>query len=162
VKLASGDASRDQRYLIDGDHIPFHAGETSGNVAHLALALMAELGACMQMITSDIAQATDLDVASKRWLQRLMALVALIEQVNETHNTPITGQGRSHREKRSALPKSSVSQSSTFTTREREIMGLTRKGYPPRRIAKHLQLSVTTVYTHLRNIRRKRRLLDIP
>ena len=162
MKLASDNAPRGQRYLIDGAHTPLHAGETVGNISHLALALMAELGACMQMITSDIAHAADLDVASKRWLQRLMALVALIEQVNETHNTLIIGQDRSHSEKRSALPKPSVSQSSIFTTREREIMGLTRKGYPPRRIAKHLQLSVTTVYTHLRNIRRKRRLLDIP
>jgi DNA-binding CsgD family transcriptional regulator len=44
-----------------------------------------------------------------------------------------------------------------LTAREREVLKLTQKGYPPRRIAPCLVVEVETVYTHLRNIRRKQR-----
>lgn len=44
-----------------------------------------------------------------------------------------------------------------LTAREREVLKWTQRGYPPRRIAPRLVVSVETVYTHMRNIRRKQR-----
>jgi DNA-binding CsgD family transcriptional regulator len=50
-----------------------------------------------------------------------------------------------------------VSELTALTAREQEILALADRGIPPRKIAKRLQLSVQTVYTHLRNARRKQR-----
>ena len=44
-----------------------------------------------------------------------------------------------------------------LTVREREVLRLWQRGYSPRRIALRLVISVETVYTHTRNIRRKQR-----
>jgi DNA-binding CsgD family transcriptional regulator len=108
------------------------------------------------MVTSDIAHAADLSEASMRWLQRLMALTALIERARGIDPVGHTGPHGKHR---SPLADHSAVQPPQLTAREREIMALTRKGYPPRKIAQRLQVSVETVYTHLRNARRKQRIL---
>jgi DNA-binding CsgD family transcriptional regulator len=176
VKLASGDVSRGRQYLIDGDHLPIdhevtphldpYAGDslhitdnlnTTDNIAHLALMLMAELGACLQMISSDIARATDLSDASTRWLQRLTALMALIERAGGTYPN---GKTEPHAEHHLPELTHSGARLPKLTAREAQIMALTRKGFRPRTIARRLQLSVETVYTHLRNARRKERFLE--
>ncbi len=157
MKLASGDSPRIQRPLYDIEIVDPRSGTSPRDLAHLAYILMIELGACLQMITSDIAHAADLDVARARWLQRLTALTALIERAHGTH--PI-GNPAPHVKQRSPVSGHSGVQPPRLTAREREIMALTRKGLPPRKIAQRLQLSVETVYTHLRNARRKQRVID--
>jgi DNA-binding CsgD family transcriptional regulator len=158
VKLASGDSLRSQHHAKDVVTVDPHGSETPRGLTHLALILVTELGACLQMVTSDIAHATDLGEASTRWLQRLMALAALIERAQ--HSTYPVGHTQPHLEPRSPLPRHSDARPPKLTARERELMALTRKGIPPRTIARRLQLSVETVYTHLRNARRKQRALD--
>lgn len=44
-----------------------------------------------------------------------------------------------------------------LTAREYQILNMANNGHMPRKIAKSLHLSVKTVYTHLRNARRKQR-----
>lgn len=156
MKLASGDPPRSQHHAKDVVTVGPRGSESPRSLAQLALILVTELGDCLQMVTSDIARAADLGEASMRWLQRLMALAALIERANAMY---LTGQDQPHLDHRRTLPMHVETKLPRLTAREREIMELTRKGYPPRRIAKHLQLSVKTVYTHLRNIRQKQRLL---
>lgn len=170
-----------------------HTEDPSFGVARLALVLMTELGACLQLISRDIARATNLDEASARWSERLMALAEMIERATGRYTAHKGRHNRAlpHSASASATnsvpqprqelpiphptqhptqhshPKSSAltylqPQPLKLTAREREVVALTRRGYPPRRIAKHLQLSVETVYTHLRNARRKQRLTDPP
>lgn len=161
MKLASGDSLRSQHHQYHAKDIVTvdpHGSESPRSLSQLAFILMTELGACLQMVTSDIAHAADLGEASVRWLQRLMALAALIERTQ--HGTYPTGHTRPHMEPRGPLSGRSDDRLPKLTARESEIMALTRKGYPPRTIAKRLQLSVETVYTHLRNARRKQRMLD--
>ncbi len=157
MKLASGDSPRSQHHAKDVVTVGPRGSESPRGLAQLALMLMTELGACLQMVTSDIAHAADLSEASMRWLQRHMALTALIERAQ--HGIYPVGHTGSHGERRSPLAGHSAVRSPQLTVREREIMALTRKGYPPRKIAQRLQLSVETVYTHLRNARRKQRIL---
>jgi DNA-binding NarL/FixJ family response regulator len=138
--------------------------------------IMVELSACFQMLLTDVAQASDLKVAGRRCVERLRDLAAYIESTlsiaenadnqnqssdllsssmaNNTHlpaNTPHT---HLHTHSRSEHTSSSA-----LTMRENEILRLNEKGLPPRKIAARLQLSVKTVYTHLRNIRSKQRKL---
>lgn len=199
MKLTSSDSRRDTRHVVDAttrDRDP-HTRAAPRELAQLALMLIVELGACLQMITGDIARATDLDEASTRWLARLIALVALIEQAAGKHalqseipdrasQTPATnlppttssahmrtrpqaqrqhtpGPGHNNHSRNrvtSTSPARSYPRSLRLTEREREIVVFTQKGYTPRKIARRLQISVETVYTHLRNARRKQRLLD--
>ncbi len=158
MKLASGDSLRSQHHAKDIVTVDPRGSETPRSLSQLAFILITELGACLQMVTSDIAHAADLGEASVRWLQRLVALAALIERAQ--HGTYPIGHTRPQMEPRGPLPERSDDRLPKLTARAREIMALTRKGYPPRTIAKRLQLSVETVYTHLRNARRKQRMLD--
>lgn len=156
-------------------------------MVRLALSLMGELSACLQMITNDIACATNLEEASARWLQRVMDLKVMIESASESQSTPqrrsryqgqitvpssssiantvdLSAQSQLElspwRSDRNAPPKHSSHHLLKLTPREREILELTEKAYPPRKIARSLQITVDTVYTHLRNARRKQRRLD--
>lgn len=158
MKLASGDSLRSQHHAKDIVTVDPRGGESPRSLSHLALMLMTELGACLQMVTSDIAHAADLGEASVRWLQRLVALAALIERAQ--HGTYPIGQPALHVQQHNSLPELSDTRPLRLTAQEREIMALTRKGLPPRKIAQRLHLSVETVYTHLRNARRKQRMLD--
>lgn len=56
------------------------------------------------------------------------------------------------------FPSSSTSPSSVLTGREREVLQLIAEGWPTKRIAAHLYVSVKTVETHRRQIMKK---LDI-
>ena len=158
MKLASGDSLHSQRLAKDIVTADSHSSEAPRSLSQLAFILMTELGACLQMVTSDIAHAADLGEASMRWLPRLTALAALIERAQ--HGTYPIGHIRPHVEPHGPLSGHSDDRLPKLTAREREIMALTRKRYRPRTIAKRLQLSVETVYTHLHNARRKQRMLD--
>ncbi len=162
------------------------ASQVSPDLFHLALRLIAELGACIQMIASDLLhaheeahEAQDLDLAAHRWAQHLRAVIALVEELGNgsarerersvgiptlrplvapyatatTQTEP--GSSRLARPMRRARPTSALASPVRLTPREREVLRLAERGYPPRIIAKRLYLSVETVYTHRRNIRRK-------
>jgi DNA-binding CsgD family transcriptional regulator len=145
------------------------AYQTPHTSMRLALALITELSACLHMITRDIARPKDLEMASLRWGERLAALMQAIEQVVRRE-----GAERPRQKYATSLPSipnaSSLQQAfdgeltklaghpgrhPRLTPREREVMELARRGYPPSKIARRLHLSVQTVYTHLRNVRRK-------
>jgi DNA-binding CsgD family transcriptional regulator len=164
----------------------------------LGLWLITELSACVQRVSSDLAQAQaadDLEPAQQRWAQQLRALAETAEGAStrqcasllpsetplhelppyprrNASTQPITGATR--------IPVASVASPDAaaeqtpqempinpplaasfrwipLTAREREVLKLTQRGYPPRRIAPRLVVEVETVYTHLRNIRRKQR-----
>jgi DNA-binding CsgD family transcriptional regulator len=230
---------------------PSRAPAASREPFPFTLILLAELSACVHLITSDIAHTRNLEAARAGWIERLRAIIAMIEgastrperqrrmarrgdelqaapvvlpisdAVGDTVDITIDDAGDEDRDaatfpQTGAPPKhsgrSTVSTASTMlavperprlpgrstrsvlseptglreqsdrapasiiaiqakivpaqatplralrlTAREREIMKLARRGVPPRAIARRLQLSVQTVYTHLRNIRRKQR-----
>ena len=101
MKLASGDSLRSQHHAKDIVTVDPHSSEAPRSLSQLAFILMTELGACLQMVTSDIAHAADLGEPSVRWLQRLMALAALIERTQ--HGTYPIGHTRPHVEPRGPL-----------------------------------------------------------
>lgn len=145
--------------------------ESHDEKANLISILMVELSVCFQMILTDVAQTSDLEEVGRRWVERLRSLATFIESSLSVYETK-DGQDQS----RDALSSVTASadlpgivskthsrieskSSSGLTLREFEILNLSEKGFPPRKIAARLQLSVQTVYTHLRNIRSKQRKL---
>ena len=176
-------------------------GETFPDLSHLALRLIAELGACVQMVSGDLAQAStqvgdaaDLEAARQRWARQLRALADMVELAEGEYaaappsELPLSALPPYPRRNRAtqpitvatripvASPNEPAEQTSEtmppmpinpplpatyrwvpLTAREREVLKLTQRGYPPRRIASRLIIEVETVYTHLRNIRRKQR-----
>jgi DNA-binding CsgD family transcriptional regulator len=178
--------------------------ETPHDIARLALLLMGELSAFSQMIISDIIRATDLDVASTRWLQRLTALPSVIERAMGGNVRSSRGGSDGSGRREMAAATATLTRTDTFnavaaipsdrsgtaadgepfdlevvvghgsrhvseahmhhfptrlTAREYQILNMANNGHMPRKIAKSLHLSVKTVYTHLRNARRKQRRL---
>lgn len=198
-----GDSLENEGQALAARSAGSRIGKAPLEIAQLAFIFMAELSACLQMITSDIAHSRDLDEASAHWMQRLMALAAMIERAFgprgseqrdagkvvrlaasadtlDTHATSVDDATNLESNSIFRLSQTEISPShgaghdtrSTvngqsyrrllqlrLTAREREIVELTNKGYPPRKIARRLQLSVRTVYTHLRNVRQKQRVL---
>ena len=60
----------------------FQSSDESPDLSHLALRLIAELSACVQQVSSDLAQAQaadDLEAAHQRWAQQVRALATLAE-----------------------------------------------------------------------------------
>jgi DNA-binding CsgD family transcriptional regulator len=55
-------------------------GELPRDFARWVKAFIVEMSACLQMVTADFYAGTDLEEASARWVQRLLALVAFIER----------------------------------------------------------------------------------
>jgi DNA-binding CsgD family transcriptional regulator len=159
VRTAYGDPLEKKYHTTGVKSVTPHTSEAPRDIADLGRILMVELGACLRMITSDVARAAELDEARTRWVRRLMALAALADQGVEKYDSGYERPDLGHR---SISPGTSNLRSLKLTTCEREIVVLTQKGYPPRKIARRLQLSVQTVYTHLRNARRKQRLLESP
>ena len=185
------EGEQDQQHLLASSAVS-DVGETSLNLSHLALRLIAELSACVQQVSSDLAQAQaadDLEAAHQRWAQQVRALATLAEgsppgqdasllpsemplsalppypRRNAT-TLPITADTRlpvasPHEQAPERLPINPPLPATyrwvPLTAREREVLKLTQRGYPPRRIASRLIIEVETVYTHLRNIRRKQR-----
>ena len=183
----------------DDQHIPgsdaVSTSETSPDLSYLALTLIAELSACVQRVSSDLAQAggsRDLELARQRWAQRLRALADMVELAEGEYaaappsDLPLSALPPYPRRNRATRPFLTAAQAQhaeqaqqaqeaagtmpiapplplvayrwmPLTRREREVLKLTQRGYPPRRIASRLIVSVETVYTHLRNIRRKQR-----
>ena len=165
----------------------------------LALGLIAELSACVQRVSSDLAQtstqAGDLEAARQRWAQQLRALANMAEDCTpdgasllpsemplsalppyprrNATTQPITvatripvaspdapdapGDEQISREMPINPPLPASYRWVPLTAREREVLKLTQRGYSPRRIALRLTITVETVYTHTRNIRRKQR-----
>ena len=174
-------------------------GETFPDLSHLALRLIAELGACVQMVSGDLAQAStqvgdaaDLEAARQRWARQLRALADMVELAEGEYaaappsDLPLSALPPYPRRNRATRPFLTAAQAQhaeqaqqaqeaagtmpiapplplvayrwmPLTRREREVLKLTQRGYPPRRIASRLIIEVETVYTHLRNIRRKQR-----
>lgn len=196
MEQVNADGPREEQRLLASDSVSY-ADEAPSNLFHLALRLIAELSACVQRVSSDLAQAQagerdELESAHHRWAQQLRALAAVAEGnlegahatslPSETplsalppyprHNAttqPITLTTRVPVASSDAAPEPSSQEMPInpplpasfrwvpLTAREREVLKLTQKGYPPRRIATRLIIEVETVYTHLRNIRRKQR-----
>lgn len=198
--LSDGDLLQEKQNTRPPSDTDFLFKEAPHDIARLALLLMGELNAFSQMIISDIARATDLDVARTRWLQRLIALPTVIEHatggndrssrggsdcrgsramaaatathtgiLNAVAATPSDRSGTAADgepfnlevvvERRSRqVSEAHVHYCPTrLTAREYQIMNMANNGRMPRKIAKSLHLSVKTVYTHLRNARRKQR-----
>lgn len=182
-----------EQHPLTNNTVP-DVGEMFADLNTLGLALIAELCACMQRVSSDLAQLHDvfdagaLEMARQQWAQHVRAVADLTEghaatllpsetplhelppypRRNAT-TQPITLTTRVPVASSDAAPEFSSQEmpinpplASTYrwvplTAREREVLKLTQKGYPPRRIATRLIIEVETVYTHLRNIRRKQR-----
>lgn len=117
----------------------------SQDTVRLAIFLMAELGAFIETISEDIARGQDLEIARTRWRLHLNALAASL--------LPSSSPA-------SSMPTPHASDPQPLTPRESEIIVLAQHGVPPKKIARQLQLSVQTVYTHLRNARHKLRVSD--
>ena len=199
----SQEGEQGKQSLLTNSDVP-DTGETYADLHTLGLLLIAELSACVQRVSSDLAQAHDaldagdLELARQRWAQQLRALADLAEMAegvparqqatllpSETPlsalppyprrnatTQPITVDARipvasaaspdatsepSSQEMPINPPLASTYRWVPLTAREREVLKWTQRGYPPRRIAPRLVVSVETVYTHLRNIRRKQR-----
>lgn len=86
MRLSQGDLRRNEQRLPPGNDATPRIDQPR-DVASLVLILIVELSACLQMITSDIARSADLEEASARWLQRLMALTAMIERATGPGST---------------------------------------------------------------------------
>lgn len=68
--------------------------EAPYDMTRIALIFINELSACLQLIISDIARARDLEEASARWVQHLIALAAMIERATEDHAARSSRSGR--------------------------------------------------------------------
>ena len=173
----------------------FQSSDESPDLSHLALRLIAALSACVQRVSSDLAQARDagdLEEARQQWAQQLRALADLAAGAPTGQQTALLPSETPLHELPPYPRRAGTTQPITATTRvpvastddpadqapetmpinpplapsyrwvplparEREVLKLTQKGYPPRRIAPRLVIEVETVYTHLRNSRRKQR-----
>ncbi len=197
MEMSQGDIQDDKQQRAYG-HGELPSSEFSGDTVQLALLLITQLGACLQMIANDMMRPTNLEEARVRWMKRLEILIALITHASRPHESIDEQPHASHQSRQtrltvsatdpmlsgpslasmeSTLPPATLTASlprksthlltpdrhtaTRLTTREREILALANKGYPPRKIAARCQLSVQTVYTHLRNARRKQRSLGV-
>lgn len=82
MKLVYREAQYNERQALVANNDGSERDEAPQDSARLALMLIAELSACLHMITGDIVRATDLDEARTYWSRRLMALVELIERTS--------------------------------------------------------------------------------
>lgn len=196
MEQVNADGPREEQRLLASDSVSY-ADEAPSNLFHLALRLIAELSACVQRVSSDLAQAQagerdELESAHHRWAQQLRALAEMAEGAPARQQaillpseTPLSTLPPYPRRNATTQPITVATRipvasadmpddqepetmpinpplASTYrwvplTAREREVLKWTQRGYPPRRIAPRLVVSVETVYTHLRNIRRKQR-----
>src|SRR5215469_11890509 len=152
---------QEMRYLMSSSPLD----ETHIDTATPISTLMVELSACLQMILMDIAQTSQLEESGKRWAERLRSLATFIEFTlgiytgadEQSQPGEVLTSGARHADIPSSAShthsNSAPQSSAALTLREFEIMSLSKKGLPPRKIAARLHLSVQTVYTHLRNIR---------
>lgn len=122
------------------------ADDTPQEIAHVALSLMVELGALVHLFTMDVTRGGDLEEVARRWVQRLMTLVEMLERIAGTRGeqrfpaangtmpirTAPHSEHSSVRDDDQDRTRPRSRQSLRLTTREREIMELTRKGYPPK------------------------------
>ena len=179
----------------DDQHIPgsdaVSTSETSPDLSYLALTLIAELSACVQRVSSDLAQAggsRDLELARQRWAQQVRALADMAEgkradllpsetplhvlppyprragttqPITATTRVPVASPDDPADQAPETMPINPPLPATyrwvPLTIREREVLRLEQRGYSPRRIALRLVITVETVYTHTRNIRRKQR-----
>ena len=191
------EGEQDDQHVLDNDTVS--TSDAPPDLPHLGLRLIADLSACVQRVSSDLAQAQDapdagdLELARQRWAQQLHALAdlaagnpagqraSLLPSETPLHalppyprragtTQPITTSTRvpvdssddpAAQAMGTTMPINPPLPASyrwvPLTVREREVLRLWQRGYSPRRIALRLVISVETVYTHTRNIRRKQR-----
>ena len=196
-QVEQGREMQGEHHLLANSAVP-DACETSADPLHLhalALRLIGELSACVQRVSSDLAQArdahdaTDLELARQRWAQQLRAVAdlaaghapgqhtSLLPSETPLHALPPYPRRAGTTQPITATTRALVASANDqapetmpvnpplpatyrwvpLTVREREVLRLWQRGYSPRRIALRLVISVETVYTHTRNIRRKQR-----
>lgn len=128
--------------------------------------VLAQLSACLRVIVDDLAAHVDPAETSRRWVQRLRAVIATIERVEEAP-TNVALPAEAAPTKTFDIPDDTPawdfgSAIALLTERQADVVHLLLVKFRPAQIAESLGIAEATVYTHRRDAVKRLRMDGSP